>query len=235
MKRISLCIITLLLIIGNIFSIIADDNVPVTYIKSTYSKNVSPQKDDKFVIKYKKKDGNQTAQIELDASTIISNPGTMKLPVADYEIIDIEYTGNNEEIVKEGYAITSDFSVHNDSSAYIYMSIGSETCDVLIKEHMNVIVKDDRHERNGVLKETQENTEELQTTSSDKTTDMRENATDQNITEYKSLNSKPKVVHYNHPKSQQDLTNVGTKLIPLCILFVLGLLTIFILHKKKKI
>ncbi len=230
------------------FSIYAADNVGITYIEAKYS-DIVPTNGDKFVLTYKREGGSKTARIELDASTISIKAGAIELPESNYEIVDIMYSGTNKEITNQGYGITSKFVSKKNQDSFIYISIGEKQCASLVKEYNNVIMVDQKHNKDGSLKEEVYRTDEYIDTDNEreKNTTVDNNTSTTNVTNTENgndsqltpstPNQEPSVEHYKENKEQKtsQKINIIVRLFPLIIVFIVAFIAVVILHKRGKI
>lgn len=108
------------------------------FITASYSSNITPQEGDTFVITYKVYNGEDTAEITLDAYSICKNKVEIPLPEGTYEITDISYTGNNQAITS--YAIKSIFnsSSNEDIRDSLTLAIGLEKTESLRNKYQDV-------------------------------------------------------------------------------------------------
>lgn len=232
----------ILILIANIIFVYnvvkADETGGTVYIKANYSSSITPQSGDKFIITYKRTDGEQTATIELDASTISEQYAPMNLPVASYIITKIEYKGSNTEITNSGYGIVADFLSRSQDEDILYLAIGKEQTSILEREYANVIVMDSNHDANGKIIDIDE-TVVTETMSSEYTSVIYETTSSSEIEativeEQSSVNEEPSVEEYNKGKKNNS-TGILVRIIPVTLLFAIAFIVVVVLHKKGKI
>ena len=141
MKHRILCVLTLCLLCLPLQAYAQEVNSRVN-IEVTYSKGITPQESDDFVISYQKNDDKQQIQINTSAkeqSTIFLEEGT-------YEIMDIEYKGDNEQIKEQGYVVSESFQAQPGKEAYdqIRIGIGTEAGAAVIEKEAVVSKLEER-------------------------------------------------------------------------------------------
>lgn len=116
----------------------ADENT-YTDIQTTYSSDISPQEGDTFVFTYKNLGTNATDSFKLDVSKTIDKTAKLDIESGDYMLMNVEYIGHNENIDKEGYVVTSYFSIGPTIVDSIYLGIGQQAGKVIEEERNDTI------------------------------------------------------------------------------------------------
>lgn len=221
MKKIGLIITLVLGVLLCCTNVKAED---CAYIKASYSQSIAPASGDTFNITYKIENGSKEASFTIDASTITKGKATLNLPKNNYQITKIEYTGSNELIKKEGYAVASKFSSTENGST-IEIGIGAVKAYEINMSRMNVIYKAPA-DNNG---NTEYYTQKAESSSEFQTQAMSEEYTTLSpSTQQRTNDETPTIKVYKTDNSHSILY----RLIPILILAVGGSLAIFIAHKR---
>lgn len=118
-----------------------------------YSDDITPSVTDDFVIEYSLKDHeDEVWQIKVNAFSFAEENGVLKdVPYGSYSILNIEYVGENEEIVEQGYAITKSFYCSSGTNGSFTIAIGSKKIAALAKDYSegSLRIKDSEHDEYG--------------------------------------------------------------------------------------
>ncbi len=215
------------------------------YIKAYYSSNIEPKENDIFELTYMAEGGEETAVITIDAYKYVDEEGYFELPEGTYQVVDIHYTGDNEDIINEGYAVNRDFKVETDSAPFLKINIGKSAATALFATSSGVIMQDPT----GDINESRDKVDE----DSQKEDDITEETPkeDEEIREYKpqssysaaasGKSSNVKVIKPStEPKKNKEsptkgLINMFTKIGVIFIIGIIGIGIMYIFHKKGKI
>ena len=252
MKDIFKCIImSITLLCGimaiNVNDVKADENGKCN-INILYSSNISATENDNFKLEIK---GPTNIQMEIKANELKENPGAIQLPYGTYQVVSVTYVGQQNIIKNEGYGVSSEFTIRDYSDADIYLAIGQEQSEYLVKNYSPVLMNSPFYETNGMVKNTSGDDSYVRGSESETASDQNDNneavtlpLTDQSETvntgeeSQSKIKETPAVKHYkqNDNTSNKSLLHSFTmKLIPIGIIFVIGLIIIVIMYKKQKI
>lgn len=229
---------SLILMFTYALNIFADENENTNgkaNINVYYSDDVTPTAGDTFSLTIKTLD--KTVQLEIDASTLVENGGNVELPVGDYEVVSIEYKGNNEIIKTQKYGVTNLFSIKNYADSNIYIGIGNEKSDWLNSTYTSVLLVNQQTQDDNLpyVRET-ENVDIPDDNENEITETNNEN---NNVTNENHVNGDetPSIIHYEYNKeNKKDKSSPFLiKLIPMAFILIIGLIIIFIFHKRGKI
>lgn len=82
----------------------------VVEISVEYSDDIKPAEGDQFIITYAPEDDlAKTSSITVNAYAYEGDIMRAEVPLGTYQILNVEYQGNNDEIIKQGYAVTRGF------------------------------------------------------------------------------------------------------------------------------
>lgn len=228
------------------------EKMGTVYIEAHYSSNITPQSGDEFELVYMLQGGTDSATISLDASNYVEDTGMFELPEANYEIISITYKGSNPEIPEEGYGVRRDFVSAQDGGSYIYISIGTSANIALERNYEGALFVDPTNAINESEASSRATTYEDATDDGvNEISESSEIPTEVPVTEEFTENTESagpdnhsteevEVEHYGEPEvisteTGDRIDSILTKLVGVGVLFVVGLVIIFILHKAKKI
>lgn len=115
-------------------------DAPTVYMIVTYADTIAPQTDDTFVITYKDTDTGDEATIEFDGSVLDGKAGGMNIDYGSYEITDIKYTGSNEAIQNESYAVNTTFRADNYEAGSFEVGIGNSEVENMKRENAVLLI-----------------------------------------------------------------------------------------------
>lgn len=147
--RKAVAIITTALLIGlqsiPVWASESAGGTPTVYMIVTYADTITPQTDDMFVITYRDTDTGDEATIEFDGSDLAGKAGGMNIDYGSYEITDIKYTGSNEAIQNESYAVNTTFRADNYEAGSFEVGIGNGEVENMKRENAVLLIanKDD--------------------------------------------------------------------------------------------
>lgn len=202
-------------------------------IKAIYSSNITPQKGDVFKIVYKKVNDKKEQSFEIDASLISENYIGMNLPTGLYEVLSIEYKGNNEVIKREGYAIQKNFEAKLDGLG-IKIYIGAAQRNIRLSFSDTTITESgvdyeltSNETQVAPTTNTETANEEIENTESVTTGQINQNVDKEELS----------VEHYDNIEKKNEKSGNSSlmKLIPIIIIGIGGGIAIFVMHKKGKI
>lgn len=115
----------------------------------TYDGDITPQNNDDFIITYSPEDDQYNeSNITLDASK-----GNTKINVEpkSYVILNVEYVGENDEIIEQGYSINKDFYCSDSMDGQFEIAIGDESVQKMASKFTsaNIRIKDAEHDELG--------------------------------------------------------------------------------------
>lgn len=190
----------------------AEDKVDTGVIFSVACDDtISLESDDKFKLTIKNSHTGITEEIMLDAS---AKEKRMKLEPGLYMVHDITYEGSNKEI-KNKYAFPAYFNANIDYD-YVYYAIGNQSVDELQYNYLDLIIKAE---------------------------EVTENSKDPNESQSAEEPEESEQVDENEESSKKDepdeevekpLNNFLVGFAPILVLFVIGCIVIYILHKKNR-
>lgn len=140
-----------------------------------YSDDIEPQIDDNFVIEYsvKGREDNK-GTIDVNAFSFAEEPGVLEgVPFGSYSILNIEYTGNNQDIVNQGYAVTQSFYCSDSVDGSFTIAVGESSIASLAKDYSegNIRIKDSDHDEYGTATRDKVGTKYYDQEGNDKITD----------------------------------------------------------------
>lgn len=128
----------------------AADGTGTVGIGAYYSTGITAEEGDLFTITYEEKTSGETGVIEVDASEVRSVMNDYEVAPGDYDVTNIEYNGQNESIIEEGYGTENGFGIKeagDDDILHIY--IGREELATLEADYSQAMIKDSEHDENG--------------------------------------------------------------------------------------
>lgn len=126
MKRITAFMVALFIGISSmpVYASETTDDTTV-YMIVNYSDSVTPQESDDFVITYRDAESEDEATIEFNGAVLNGKAGGMNIAFGSYEITDIKYAGQNQQILNEGYAVSAKFKADSLEPGTFYVGIGA--------------------------------------------------------------------------------------------------------------
>lgn len=101
---------------------------------ASYSDGIPAQNGDKFYMEYEDENGIQNNMV-VDVSAAEEVPLDIQMESGDYNITNITYVGYNSEINRQGYCVTTEFSVGENAINEIHLGIGTVQAERIDKEY----------------------------------------------------------------------------------------------------
>lgn len=154
-KMFSVLIVLILTFPSYVFA--SEKDAAYTTVSIEYSNGFFQQAGDGFQIEYKNKETKKTQILEMDVAEITKKP-SVKLEKGKYSIVNIKYTGFNDQIESNGYAVTTEFTTSSTGGTMIHIAVGLAASVKMYNTYQSVIYKKDEKitEVQTVLNETKE-------------------------------------------------------------------------------
>jgi hypothetical protein len=220
-------------------------------IKATYASSITPAEGDVFVMTYRVAGGEETAEISVDASIISDATGYIELPAANYEILSIDYQGQNSDIIMSGYACVGDFVADTDGGTFIYIGVGNSAAQSIANEYYNAVITQPWNTVStdeGYIKSLGEKAEEADGESGEPEGEEEIESITPDVVVEETLpvespadEEETPAIIYEKTEEQETTQsssrwkNIGIRLCVLVVVFVIGMVVIFVLHKMGKI
>lgn len=118
---------------------------------ATYSEDVDSKSGDIFAITIAPSDDeDDTYTFTVDASEATSDSIDIELTTNTYTVLDIEYTGDNNDVINGGYGVRTEFKIIDGDYIYFNIYIGaSQTSELETDYPYYSMIKDGEHDENG--------------------------------------------------------------------------------------
>ena len=205
-------------------------------IACTYSSDITPDEEDTFTISYVLTGLTDVSTLEVNASEAADGEIEVDVPYGVYNVVDITYDGNNEDIEAQGYGTDLIFQVvAGEDPDVLQLAVGNEAGSdlesagdgVLAKIRGYIVNSFDDQPMEGSADSTEEEAEEdtSETEADDTSQDSRRDDEKQGET-----------VYYDEDGESQDSNSSPfKKAIPLLIAAGIVAIVIFIMHKTGRI
>lgn len=217
--------------------VISVDETGKLKVSCTYSSDIQPDEKDTFIISYALTGLTDVQTLEIDAASAAEGEIETDIPYGVYNVVDITYDGNNEEIEAQGYGADLIFqAVAGEEADVLQVAVGSEAGrdleaqgnGILAKVRGYIVNSFDDQPMEGEVDSTEDTgNKEDATTSGQDNNDQHSKRDDEKQGE---------TVYYDEEGDTQDSeVSPVKKIIPLIIMAGMVAVVIFILHKKGKI
>lgn len=207
------------------------DTMGVMKLSVQYSTGIPLAPEDVFIVYYQTTDATYHGTLELTASELAGKLGVLDLKCGNYRITGCNYIGTSQDVITQGYAYTSEFTVTSNeaSTDTFYLYIGEEMVEILKKTSPKVNVVKDNYDygQAETSKQLEENGETLSYSPSVEQTIEKppvESATTEQASTQETKTDTPK----------KKGSNFG-KLIPFLLFAVIGMGTAYVLMLKGKL
>lgn len=203
---------------------------------ATYDDSLSVQTGDYFQIVLKNLENDKEQELSLDASKAIGEGIHFSLPMGEYRIIEFDYQGYNTDIEKEGYGITSLFTVNPEYTG-VEISVGTSSSQSLQAQYSEVLLRQEEEYINELISEDSPIGPE-ETTEDNIIIESQKHMEDDVKKDY--LSDKESITDVEQEKQKVDVddsvakkTNYFITLLPIIIVALIGFIIIYYIHKKK--
>lgn len=145
--------LVLCLAVSNLSIVMAAENTQDPVLKISVSSEVTLEEDDIFTVTLKNSQG-QTASLDLKAIECYAEPKPFTFGEGTYEVSDLVYKGNNQDITNGYYGIKKTFSMSKGNEVKLIIMVGPvqittmDMSSMLIKKAGNIVEKIDINEVN---------------------------------------------------------------------------------------
>lgn len=214
-------------------------------INILYSSDLSPEKGDGFMLTLVK-NGGDSETLDIDAYEYADHAYSTTMEPGTYVISDVNYTGDNERIIEEGYVCNLIFTVREGRYAEINIAVGEDTCNSIVDLYGNVVAKvngesvgdwyavkstgnpeEDTIHGNGLKEQIS-----AENDWKPEETDIPADSTPD--TDIDDSQEKPEPIYYEDTESEKT-GNPAFLAIPILLLAAIAGIVIFVLHRKGKI
>ena len=218
-------------------------------VVAEYDSDLDISENDAFRITYTNDETGESDSVQFMASDI-EGYDMYELTEGNYTVTDIEYTGDNERIIDEGYGTVSFFSSDSEGGSILRISVGDTQVKKLISTDYYAIVKDEQHQDDGTWKSGEELSEmgvieerypveEEDSSETDESSNESGDSTYQNNGSGENTEGASRedaeIVYFEEEGANSDTMSVVRSLVFLGIILVVGVLILWLIgnHKKK--
>lgn len=234
----------------------ADPSNGTLGIIANYSDEISAQHGDTFTIDYVNEDTGDDGSLTVDSSEISSSFMDIEMAPGSYTIIDISYSGANNDIVDSGYGIENSFRIKEGGDDIVHICIGASETKSLESDYNSALIKDAEHDaygnrdvfydENGAYRyETDETGNNVQVYIDSEQENSEEDEYYDNFEDtegeipIQQPNGQEPITEYYETEEEEDTSDgVSSLTFMICVVCILGAAgggVIFYLHKKGKI
>lgn len=214
---------------------ISKDEMGKVKIICSYSSGIKPLKGDKFTISYTLTGLTEVQELEIDGMAASKEEIEIQIPYGVFNVVDVSYTGTNEEMEALGYGTDLIFqSVAGEDPDLFRVAVGSEAGRELETEGNGILAKVNGYIINSFDDLPMDGTEESsKETESDKDSyDTKEDGQEAK----RDDEEQGETIYYNEQgEAQEEKPSPIKKVIPLTIMAGIVAIIIFIMHKRGKI
>lgn len=224
---------------------------PSVMIVAEYDEGIEAAEGDRFEITFVNDDTGVSDTITILAMDVV-NYAIQEIEEGTYTVTDIEYLGNNDVIIEEGYGTVSFFSSDTEGGSILRISVGETAVQRLISTDYYAVVKDGMHEEDGTWKSGEDLAEmgvvedrepESDSTEAEESSESSESSNAADGSSYGNNDSEntdgassedAEIVYFDEESgSNSEAMSVVRSLVFLGVVLVVGVLILWMIGKKK--
>lgn len=232
------CVLSSVLLPGpNVKATETEDTNGTLKISCSYSSDIQPDENDKFTISYALTGLTEVQKLEIEGAKAAAGEMSIEVPYGVYNVVDISYAGENEEIETLGYGADLIFQVvEGEEPDVLHVAVGEEAGKQLEAEGNGILAKISGYIVNSFEDTPMEGASESVSPEQEEEATADISANDGQETEKRDDEKQGDTIYYDeNGDAKDDKVSPVKKIIPLTIMAGIVAVVIFILHKRGSI